>query len=565
MPTSARLLRDLIPLRTQFDAASLSEKENILKQLLKEKNFSANTLLQLHEVLLFLLAHPHDPAFAARAARLLEQTAGGIRKHIKKTKKEGVFENSGTSGTQVNACFSFELLQWLIVTYPGGVKLNAIHCESSLQYATLSPLLPAPLREHFNEGPHESVESWLAIVAGPGRYEQLKFIVKLFENAHSTVAIRNQLFDQLELYVSCDLNLLPSRSQIRGRKGKAYFHTEALLKKIDLPSLIASPLDAPVHLKDLEKENVISSMRLQLLCLYRETDPVTYADPRDLTIFNVGRGMDIALIGMDAEHRNPVDAYIGFMAFKNGLPYAYGGAWLLGKMAKIGINIFPSYRGGESAWFFAQLMRVYYQQFKPSYFVAEPYQVGRENPEGIETGAFWFYYKLGFRPIQKKLQQLASAEIKKLINGSSKKTPAKILERLVQDEIVYLIPGNGDALQKKYDTEQLSAALISPILKRYQGDLHAFEEASKTMLLEDAVLSKLFPRNKNSLHLQKLSLYLLAAGNFADWTPEEKTAVGKLLLEKTSGTDSDYARLFAQHEKLNRTLFSLAHNKQKGK
>lgn len=128
---------------------------------------------------------------------------------------------------------------------------------------------------------------------------------------------------------------------------------------------------------------------------------------------------------MDSTHRLPIDTYIGFFAFKNQIPYAYGGTWLLGSTAKIGLNIFPSYRGGESTWFFAQLMRVYYQEFKPDYFIAEPYQIGRGNPEGIASGAFWFYYKLGFRSLTHSHRLFASKEFDKLSSGKRKKTPKK--------------------------------------------------------------------------------------------------------------------------------------------
>ena len=32
-------------------------------------------------------------------------------------------------------------------------------------------------------------------------------------------------------------------------------------------------------------------------------------------------------------------------------------------------------------------------------FVVEPSQFGGTNKEGLLSGAFWFYYRLGFRPI----------------------------------------------------------------------------------------------------------------------------------------------------------------------
>ena len=32
-------------------------------------------------------------------------------------------------------------------------------------------------------------------------------------------------------------------------------------------------------------------------------------------------------------------------------------------------------------------------------FAIDPYQLGHHNAEGLSSGAWWFYYKLGFRPI----------------------------------------------------------------------------------------------------------------------------------------------------------------------
>jgi hypothetical protein len=38
-------------------------------------------------------------------------------------------------------------------------------------------------------------------------------------------------------------------------------------------------------------------------------------------------------------------------------------------------------------------------------FSLDPYQIGHENEEGIESGAFWFYRKLGFRPVRPELAE----------------------------------------------------------------------------------------------------------------------------------------------------------------
>ena len=42
-------------------------------------------------------------------------------------------------------------------------------------------------------------------------------------------------------------------------------------------------------------------------------------------------------------------------------------------------------------------------------FAIYPYQLGHENDEGLDSGAWWFYYKLGFRPREPRIAPLVTA------------------------------------------------------------------------------------------------------------------------------------------------------------
>ncbi|MBK9399636.1 MAG: hypothetical protein IPN36_01905 [Bacteroidetes bacterium] len=557
MPAPSKLIAELHSLRAAFDDVSLRKKENIIQELSLVKITKSKDLLELSETLLFLMAYPHHKLFLKKLTLLLEKTRTRTKTMIRKTKRAGSLENTGLTGTHVKACFSFELIEWLLHKYPNSLTLDSFGSDPELVFTLISPLLPASLREHFNEGGYETVEQWLTFTVSKNRYEQLLFISRLFTDAALPMHIRNQHFDQLEMYVDVDLNSVPGRLDIRGTQRPLYFHKSSIIRKIDLPQLLNEPLPAPVVLNEKEKQHLITAMRLQLLTLYRETDPATYADENDLHVYDAGRGMDIVLIGMDADHRQPIDSYIGFMAFKNRLPYAYGGAWLLGKMAKIGINVFPSYRGGESAWFFAQLMRVYKQVFQPAYFVAEPYQVGRNNPEGIETGAFWFYYRLGFRPVQRKLQDLAKKEFERLLQNKNHKTSKRILEQLVEDEMVLLINSDSGILKFKYDTASLSAALTKYIRQRYKGDTRAAEQEAVSTLCADLHISDDATYAALKPGLEKIALYIQAGGGIKKWNESDRQLLLNMIAEKAIGRDSEYAILYAKHEKLEQLLCKL--------
>ena len=85
--------------------------------------------------------------------------------------------------------------------------------------------------------------------------------------------------------------------------------------------------------------------------------------PEGVAWHEVGRGVAIALYTMQPERRGPLDSHIGMMLFKNGIPVGYGGGWPFLGTCRIGVNIFAPFRGGESAFLFGQVLRVYRQRF----------------------------------------------------------------------------------------------------------------------------------------------------------------------------------------------------------
>ena len=558
-PTINKLLKELSLIKNSFDSSTNKRKEIIITRLSKTKEFTARQLMDIHEVLLFLSAHAHSANFLKQVRKVAAMNEAEIKKRLKKGDKASgrIFHGTGVTGSHVQAAVSFELVNWLVKTYPEQVTLDSIGAGAEEACGIVSTLLPWQQREDFNEGAYASLEDWLDKAVSRNRYQQLNFLLQLLGESSLNNSLRDFLFDQLEIYIDADLSRIPSRTNLHLDLVSYYYHHEPLIRSIDARTTIQQPLRALPESSAAEKEKIITAFRLQLFSLFRETDPGTYADPNDLKVYDAGRGLSIVLAGMDKHHRQPIDAYIGYMAFKNGQPYSYGGAWMLGPMAKIGINIFPSYRGGESAWFFAQLMRVYYHEFKPAYFIAEPYQVGRHNPEGIETGAFWFYYRLGFRPVQKKIQQLATIEFEKLKSGKIKKTPHKILETLVEDELVFVPGEQHDAIKFKYDTHQLSRGIMKYIASRYGGHSHtASKKATEEICKSLHIAEEEFP--KYDAGLSKLSLYLAAGGGVDGFDKNEKAALKDIILEKSQGTDSAFAKKAAAHIALQKLLLKLA-------
>ncbi len=172
-----------------------------------------------------------------------------------------------------------------------------------------------------------------------------------------------------------------------------------------------------------------------LAALGRETDAIALACPDGVRYYELERGVAVALYTMRPDRRSPLDSHVGMMVFKNGVPVGYGGGWPFLGACKIGVNVFAPFRGGESALLFGQVLRVYRQCFDVERFVAEPSQFGGTNKEGLQSGAFWFYYRLGFRPLDPRAAQRAEDAWARMRADPGQRTPIGELRRFTGSDI----------------------------------------------------------------------------------------------------------------------------------
>ncbi len=93
--------------------------------------------------------------------------------------------------------------------------------------------------------------------------------------------------------------------------------------------------------------------------------------------------------------------------------------------------MFESFRGGESAWIYGRMLATIRAMFGADTFTIDPYQLGHHNDEGLESGAWWFYYKLGFRPWDPAVARLAASEAEKVAARKGYRTGRGTLRKLV--------------------------------------------------------------------------------------------------------------------------------------
>jgi hypothetical protein len=456
-------VRDVHVLRqaiTSCHAASVSA----LLRTFDKADFTFASLEGYHDALLFMAAYPPSRALYSESCLRLDEFPGLIRKFTAKHKGSAAkLINSGIDGTEVQGAFTLPLLRQFISQSPDNVELHSFGETIGDAGEILKPYVLPTESDLCDSG--LSIDELAEQLFG--RKNQLHKLIELFSTEYVPDSISENQFSKLNVFASLKLNAdLQGRTTARLTCVDPFVHTE-FIRKADPLAIVNSPIPERSNLSLKEKSALRKTAMCMLASLSRETDPITLSEDGELEYFELERGISIALFSTRPSRRMPLDSYIGYMLFKNGIPLAYGGAWIFGNRALFGINIFEPFRGGESNLTLLQLLRVYRQNFGVDSFSVEPYQYGKDNPEGIASGAYWFYYKLGFRSNDRRLRALADSEMKRMKKDSEYRSLANVLTKFTASDITWVIDR---AAVVAPDPAKLAAGITKRILKESNGD-----------------------------------------------------------------------------------------------
>lgn len=464
----------------------------------------------------------------------LRQVAAEARR-LAVTPRGAALHNSGIAGTPVVAAFSLALTRWLVARFGEGVRLASVDGEPSQVMALLEPALDPMEREVLSE---QTLRwpAWQRRHLGREGTAQLRRLLHLIRRLPGGSAEQEATFASMRIFVRWDVPPdAPVATTGRFEGASLHFHPGPLRRH-------ARPGDAwhdgpgrRVRLVPKDRHALMDLARGTLAALLSETDPFTYVSESEIELHDLGHGIQVALFPCIPARKLALEAYVGYLLLKNQVPVAYGGGWVLGRQARFGINILPPFRGGESAVLLSQLLRVYAHRFGLKSFLVEPFQIGKGNADGIRSGAFWFYWRLGFRPRQPTLLAAARREARRLRTPGTR-TPPALLRRLSASVMAWETP-----LEAKWDlidVDQVGAQVSRHILAKFDGDRRAAQAAAVRAL---------------GLRDHRLAVLLAALAPEAGWTPGEIARLDRIMALK------DHAELrqavaLRQHRRLMRTL-----------
>ncbi len=511
-----------------FNESSSIQKINCLNSCSLIILNNPKIIKRYHDQLLFILAYSEDSNVLRLAGEEMNRLCDSVI-HLSDAKKE-MLSNCGIAFSEIQGTYSFTLMQWMVKHFPEDVSIHSFD-EAGIHPKELIKHRLNEMEFEFIGDESLSKLKWLQRVSGYKKSKDiLKWLLQEIALLPYDITVKEQLFDSMKLYIRVNsLNTKFSRSFGGIPIGKRHFHGEGLLKKFDERALINKKLPAEKKLSIEERTEILSSARIALALLNRETDPITYGEAEGLKMYELEHGLSIALFSIQPKLRLPIESYIGFMMYKNGYPMSYGGAWLFGKRSLIGINIFEAFRGGESAFVFAQLLRTYSQAFGATQFEVEPYQFGKNNPEGLKSGAFWFYHRFGFRPMDEKLYALAETEHQKILSIKGYRTPIEILKQFTRSNLSV----NFKRSEPQIKPLQISQFITYTIANHFNGNRDKAYSYCKGILKKELNITSL--KTNEEFGFKKLSVFAGLCLNIQHMNASEKKVLSNVI--RLKGTD----------------------------
>jgi hypothetical protein len=452
MPSSKsleRLFDRLEAAKRQFGSKDATTAE-ILTALDRRRFPDARSLIRFHEALLFFRAYPPN----ARIMRLTDRLLASFPERIALLRRTGAdvepFEQpdvSGISGTSLSAVFTFDMARWLARHHPASIDIDWDGSDESLLGPLLARLHPFYAEDALVEANIPFLD-WFRAAKGKAKGSDLRWLISRLDRVPLPKDVISDLYAHAELALRWDLGNGPTtRTNLRlPRVRRFFYHIAPLLRRADV-SLDAELKSPPVSLTKLSRargEQMLDLARDTSAMRFRELHGFTYGDPSNVYRAELGRGVEVFASGVLPEHRLPVRTYHAGIFFKNAVPIGYIETLTYLKQMEVGFNLYYTFREGETAWLYARLLRLFQQLLGVTLFIVDPYQLGLHNEEAIESGAFWFYRKLGFRPTDAGVAKLLATEEKRLQANPNYRTPARILRRLAAGWMVY---GTGDHLK----------------------------------------------------------------------------------------------------------------------
>jgi len=498
------------------------------------KRPSTSALKRVHGSLCFERAFPDSIASHREAV-------AGLREH---------------ASTSIHYSFSFEVARWLARKVPGEVSIDWEALDDTSKLDELLTHLLRPSEDEYFDSGYVSSQEWIDIVRAGSGLSDFDWLMRQLTSKPLRKSW-SQLYDAADIPLVWNLagsrfskscNVFPV-NDIQTRSAGMRGRPRSPKKEIQ------RPLESISKLESRDGARLIDVAMASLAVRHRETWHFNFANAHEVYMADVGEGVSVAVFGLLPEFRFPLECTMGYLILSNGVPIGYGGSSIVFRQVNTGINIFDEYRGSEAAFLWVQVMRVYHALVGCTRFIANPYQFGGDNTEALRSGAFWFYYRLGYRPVLPEIRKLAQREAAKIHRNKRHRSDLKTLRKLASCDMHLTLPGA--RASELFDEQwiETSSMLATEVLGASGGVTRtdATRDVAKTVA-RDIGLRSLDRWSSTEQRAFNSIAPIVATTNPKMWSVDAKRALRELLRAKGGDSELRYARLLCKHDKLLKSL-----------
>jgi hypothetical protein len=504
---------------------------------------SARQVRVLHEALCFLEAYPDDARVLRAARRMLREFRD--RADLKRHRHE--LTGSGIVGTDTPFRFFWPTAHWITRNWPGALVLERDDSDHARAILEALPLLLGPAQAEWLRNRRNPTLAVLDRLR-PDQVTDADFLIGLVEAMPCNEAYREAFFDRMDppfllragpatpQRTTARLEFVPSVVRPAGPDRSR-------------PDLHAEARRAPRKIRRLRAPEVAALIRLaRISMITRERDVAVFQYPnlRDGWLVDDGGGLAFAWMGIEPPRRALLPATYAGLTLQNGVPVGYIQIEPLGLHAAVSFNTFETFRGGEAAHVLARLIAAARDAFGCKVFSIEPYQLGDGNDEGIESAAWWFYQRNGFRPQAREARRLAKREIQRATDNPEYRSSARILKRLARWHVFFTLDPTRRARLPK-TAEALQAAVQE--LRRF-GQANSTERRDAATAAARAVLRAGSLRPGSERTLANWAGVVLALARRGRLSGHERRLLLAIIEAKASESEREYLRLLRRHERL---------------
>jgi hypothetical protein len=559
--TLNHLLDRLDELRSRFEPRSGLRVEQLLSRIGRAQINDAGSIIRLHELLLFICAYPQS----ARARRLAESLLKSFPKRIEVLRDAEIDldslehpEVSGVAGLSVTDTFGFFIVRWLMKRHPSQVSIYWDWFEDENRLGQTWPRFMPLLEDDASVEANIPFQDWLR-AARPRGEKDLQWLVRQVDSLNKTEKEKAELYDSQQLYVNWQPAYRATRTGMRLPVRKIFFHRKPLLRRKDVS--LRAELERPAPplqlLSPKQGEKILAMAREASTTRYRELYGFTHGDAKRVFKTNIGRGVDIFVTGLPAEWRLPLRAYHAALIFKNGVPVGYFEGLSLFERMESGFNLYYQFRDGETAWLYARLLNIFRRLLGVTAFSLDPYQIGHENEEGIESGAFWFYRKLGFRPTKPAIRKLVAREEEKLAARSAYRTSAATLRKLAAGPMIFELDQSHVGDWDRFQVRNVGIAAQRQMAAKFKGNAERMRDALVKSLTEALGIRISTWRETELTALRDFAVLSTMIPDLGRWTAEEKRQLAQIIQAKAGPDEAKYLKLMQKHARLRQEVIRL--------